>query len=149
MRVDLSLDKAREIYERTDPYPQKPSRVWVSVLRGKATKLGKQWIEDCKKWQIRFLEWYTELIVKTGKETMIDLLNEEIDSAFLATLILAQAGIGPNHPEKSELDDQYEITEFKIDVNEFIITNRGKQYRLGTKIEERSKNVLLMKKVIM
>jgi hypothetical protein len=62
---------------------------------------------------------------------MIDLLNEVPDAAFLATLLLAQAHIPPDG-DPSELDDQYEIDEFKIDVEGIVITNRGKQHRLRT-----------------
>jgi hypothetical protein len=60
----LSLDEARAVFERIKPYPEKPKRIWVSVLRGKATKKGAQWIEDCQEWNLRFLEWYTEKVVE-------------------------------------------------------------------------------------
>ena len=57
---------------------------------------------------------------------MIDLLKTNevrgIAPAFLATLLLAQAGIGD--------EEQYEITSFKIDVNKIEIVNRGTRHIL-------------------
>ena len=61
---DLKLDEIRAVYEKIRPHPEKPKRVWVSVLRGKATKKGAQWIKDCQEWDLRFLEWYTEKVVE-------------------------------------------------------------------------------------
>jgi len=60
----LKLDEERAVFERIKPYPEKPKRIWVSVLRGKATKKGAQWIEDCQEWNLRFLEWYMEKVVE-------------------------------------------------------------------------------------
>jgi len=58
---------------------------------------------------------------------MIDLLKEGVASSMIAKLMLAQAKIGPFHE-----DEQYEITEFKIDVDKIYITNRGVRHVLQT-----------------
>jgi len=49
-------------YEKINPCPIKPKRVWVSESKGHATKKGSQWINDCRKWELAFLEWYISKI---------------------------------------------------------------------------------------
>ena len=58
----MAIEEIHQTYirETGDQYPEKPKRVWVSKLRGKATKAGFRWVLDCDKWQIRFLDWFQD-----------------------------------------------------------------------------------------
>ncbi len=62
---------------------------------------------------------------------MIDLLeNDPCDNHFVASLLLAQAGL-PCGPEVCECGScPIEITEFKIDVHRILITANGRQFEL-------------------
>ncbi len=62
-------------------------------------------------------------------DEMIDLLNVSgFEYHDLAVYLLAQAGIPPC--ENAGPDDQYCIDEFKIDVHETVIVNRGERHVL-------------------
>ena len=62
---------------------------------------------------------------------MIDLLeNDPCDNHFVASLLLAQAGL-PCGPEVCECGScPIEISEFKIDVHRILITANGRQFEL-------------------
>ncbi len=62
---------------------------------------------------------------------MIDLLEKDAcDNHYLASLLLAQAGL-PCGPEVCECGScPIEITEFKIDVHRILITANGRQFEL-------------------
>jgi hypothetical protein len=61
---------------------------------------------------------------------MLELLGNDVDNAYVAKLLLMQAGITPDGYDPAYLDTQYEIESFKIDVEGIVIVERGKEYKL-------------------
>ena len=56
--------KYQDLYEQisADKFPEKPDRVWVNKLQGKATQAGSQWLDDCLRWNLRFLSFLKEML---------------------------------------------------------------------------------------
>ena len=71
---------------------------------------------------------------ETGIDSLMDLLALE-NGAFIAKLMLVQAGITPHGDQGYEYDpgDQYEITRAEITAQETIVVNHGYEIHLTCK----------------
>lgn len=81
-KCPYDFDDSHVEYEKENPYPVKPKRIWVSVLNGHATKKGEKYIKGCSKWELGFVKWFKERLDRwqSSIDEIVKYTNREIKS---------------------------------------------------------------------